>query len=46
MENEILRFRDMYSVRMLLDAMTKDWVAGVDCIDVKRWVTATQMDYE
>ena len=43
-EDEILRFRDMDSARMLLDAITKDWIAGADCFDVERWVTATQME--
>ena len=43
-EDEILRFRDMDSARMLLDAITKDWVAGANSFDVERWVTATQME--
>ena len=28
----------------LLDAITKDWVAGANSFDVERWVTATQME--
>lgn len=44
MKEEILRFRDIDSARMLVDAITKDLVSQADSFDVERWVTATQME--
>lgn len=43
-EEEILRFRDIESARMLVDAISKNWVSRADSFDVERWVTATQME--
>lgn len=43
-EEEILRFRDVDSARQLVDAITKDWIAGAKSFDVEKWVIATQME--
>ena len=43
-EEEIFRFRDIESARQLVDAITKDWVAGAKSFDVEKWVIATQME--
>lgn len=40
---EILRFRDMKSAEQLVEAITKDWVAGATSFDVEKWVITTNM---